>query len=81
MASQATCTYSPHKLTIPFEQVRALLAWQLPPRALLASWCGGLSMAEALGIGSWLGLNLWWLLLGLHSSIQPGDPWDIRLNA
>lgn len=68
-------------LAMPSQQVRALLAWQLPPRALLASWCGGLSLAEALGVGGWLGLNLWWLLLGLHSGIQPGDPWDARLNA
>ncbi|KAL4459036.1 hypothetical protein ABPG75_013901 [Micractinium tetrahymenae] len=64
-----------------FSPVRALLAWQLPPRALFASWCGGLNLAEAFGVGGWLGLNLWWLLLGLHSGIQPGDPWDARLNA
>ncbi len=64
-------------------QAKRVLAWQLPPRAFLADWCGGLSLAEALGILAWLGLNACWLvsgLLGILGGATSGT-WKDQLEA
>ncbi|GAB4822887.1 hypothetical protein N2152v2_009933 [Parachlorella kessleri] len=65
----------------PLEQLRRLLAWQLPPRAFFADWCGGLSLAEAAGVVGWLGLNACWLGSGLRLALAGEDAtWDEKLD-
>lgn len=51
-------------------QVKRALAWQLPPRAFLASWCGGLSVGDALVVLAWLAINAWWLGLTLRRNLD-----------
>ena len=67
----------------PKRQVRRALAWQLPPRAFFAAWCGGMSVSEALGVVGWLGLNAFWLVQGLVYQVLPpeGGAWQDRLNS
>ena len=64
-------------------QIKRLLAWQLPPRAFFARWCGGLSVAEAVGVLAWLGLNALWLASGLPT-VLAGDgfatSWQDKLD-
>lgn len=61
--------------------MRRLLAWQLPPRPFWADWCGGLSLAEAIGVLGWLGLNALWLGVGLHNVFGTGvADWQTQLN-
>ena len=62
------------------QSLRRLLAWQLPPRAFLAGWCGGLSLAEALGVAGWLALNLCWLVLGLQRELEGADDLAVKLD-
>lgn len=57
-----------------------MLAWQLPPRAFLASWCSGLSAGEALGVLAWLGLNAWWVGMLLQRSLTSGMSATKRLE-
>lgn len=61
-------------------QMKRFLARQLPPRALLAWWCGGLSVGEALGVLTWLALNAWWLCQLLRRSLHGGMGWTERLD-
>lgn len=64
------------------QSVRRSLAWQLPPRTLWSSWCGGLSLAEALGVGAWAFMNVFWLAAGLNR-IYGGSfvgTWDEQLD-
>lgn len=68
LAPACPCTSPP----APCAQARRALAWQLPPRAFLAGWCGGLSAGEALGVLAWLALNAWWLGSLLHRSLRDG---------
>jgi hypothetical protein len=53
----------------PTAQIKRRLACQLPPRAFFGRMCDGLSLGEALGVLAWLGLNAWWLGLGLRRSL------------
>ncbi|PSC73660.1 Superoxide-generating NADPH oxidase heavy chain subunit B [Micractinium conductrix] len=64
-------------------QVKRVLATQLPPRAFLAYWCGGLSVGEGLGVLAWFGLNGWWLGQLLRRSLaNQGEPmaWTEQLD-
>lgn len=47
----------------------------MPPRAFFAGWCGGLSVAEALSILLWLGLNAWWLGNLTSRALKDGMTW------
>lgn len=51
-------------------KIKRALAWQLPPRAFLVYWCGGLSLGEALLVLAWLALNGWWLGLTLRRNLD-----------
>lgn len=51
-------------------QAKRALAWQLPPRAFLANWCGGLTLGEALLVLCWLALNGWWLAATLRRNLD-----------
>jgi hypothetical protein len=66
-----TCRIRPPAALLPPQaaQVKRALAWQLPPRAFFASWCGGLSLGEALLVLAWLALNGWWLGMLLQRNL------------
>ena len=49
--NETPCAASPSLLACL--QVKRVLATQLPPRAFLAYWCGGLSVGEGLGVLAW----------------------------
>lgn len=70
---QCSCRCRPHgtwSASLLNAQVKHALAWQLPPRAFLAYWCGGLSLGEALLVLAWLALNGWWLGFTLHRNLD-----------
>lgn len=61
-------------------KARSVLAWQVPPRAVLAGWCGGLSLAELAGILAWLLINAYWLGMLLQRSLPGRENWRDRLE-
>ena len=52
----------------------------MPPRALFAGWCGGLSAGEALGVLAWLGLNAWWVGSMTQRALRTGMSWTERAD-
>lgn len=74
----AANTLAPPPLSRP--QVTRALATQLPPRAFLANWCGGLSVGEGLGVLTWLALNIYWLGWCLHRNLAFADEPAERLG-